>query len=244
MRRPHLPTPGRRLVVPLALVLLVVAGLGWLVLGSSLLAVDRVVVTGTSRVSEADVLAAAGVAPGTALARVDVAGVRHRVGALPPVERVSVDRSWPSTLRLRVVERTAVAGVATAGGVRLVDREGVPFATTAALPAGTVRLQVPSVGPRDPSTRASLAVLAELPAGLRGRLAIVRAATPTAVTLLLRDGRQVVWGAPGRARDKGVEAEALLRLPGDVYDVTSPDVLVRRRLPTAAAVPTPDQNSQ
>jgi cell division protein FtsQ len=240
--RLHLPAPRRRLVLPLALVLVVAGGLGWLVLGSSLLAVDRVVVSGTSRVAEADVLAAAGVAPGTPLARVDVAGVRHRVGALAPVDSVAVDRSWPSTLRLRVVERTPVAGVVTPGGVRLVDRAGVPFATVAALPAGAVRLQVPTVGPRDPATRASLAVLAELPAGLRGRLAIVRAATPTAVTLLLRDGRQVVWGAPGRARDKAVEAEALLRLPGAVYDVTSPDVVVRRQLPTAA--PVPDQNGQ
>jgi cell division protein FtsQ len=243
VRRLHLRAPGRRLALPLVLALVVAGGLGWLVLGSSLLAVDRVVVSGTSRVSEADVLAAAGVAPGTPLARVDVTGVRSRIGALAPVERVQVDRGWPSTLRLKVVERTAVATVLTPSGVRLVDREGVPFATASAPPPGTVRLQVPAVGPRDPSTRASLAVLAELPPGLRGRLAILRAATPTAVTLLLRDGRQVVWGGPGRARDKGVEAEALLRLPGDVYDVTSPDVVVRRQLPTAAPL-APNESAQ
>lgn len=216
--------------------LLVVGALGWVVLRTPLLGVDRVRVTGEDRVSAAQVVALAAVPLGTPLARVDVEAVRRRVAALPAVREVVVSRSWPSTLRVRVVERRPVAWVAATRGVTLLDRDGVAFDTEPRPPTGAVRLQVPAPGPHDPTTRSALAVLDELPEGLRTRLAIVRAASPEAVSLLLRDGRQVVWGGPGRARDKAVAAEALLRLPGTVYDVTSPDVVVRREAGPSAGV--------
>lgn len=224
----------QRVLAALA-VAVVLGALGWLLLVSPVLAVDRLAVAGTERTTPAQVTAAAAVRLGTPLARVDVAGVRERVAALPAVQRVEVHRAWPATLRLRVVERTAVAGVLSEGSVTLLDAQGVAFGTERTMPAGAVRLQVPRPGPRDTTTRSALAVLAELPADLRSRLAIVRAASPDAVSLLLRDGRKVVWGGPGRAGDKAAAATALLRLPGTVYDVTSPEVLVR----TGPGVATP-----
>lgn len=216
----------RRVVAVLGAAL-VVGALGWVLLASSLLAVDRLTVTGTERTTAAQVTRAAAVRLGTPLARVDVDGVRERVAALPAVARVEVHRTWPATLRLRVVERTAVAGVLQQGSVTLLDGEGVAFARERTMPDGAVRLQVPRPGPRDATTRSALAVLDELPEDLRARLAIVRAPSPEAVSLLLEDGRRVVWGPPGRAQDKAAAATALLRLPGTVYDVTSPEVLVR-----------------
>lgn len=224
-----------RRVLVAAGVLLALGALGWLLLASPMLAVDRLTVAGTARTTPAQVTQAAGVRLGTPLARVDVDAVRERVGALPAVARVEVVRGWPATLRLRVIERRAVVGVVAAGSVTLLDGEGVAFARERRMPAGTVRLQVPRPGPRDATTRSALAVLAELPADLRSRLAIVRAASPDAVALLLRDGRKVVWGPPGRAGDKAAAVTALLRLPGTVYDVTSPDVVVR----TEAGVASP-----
>ncbi|MDP9436813.1 MAG: cell division protein FtsQ, partial [Actinomycetota bacterium] len=58
--------------------------------------------------------------------------------------------------------------------------------------------------------------------------AIVHAAAPDAVVLRLRDGRQVVWGDGSRADEKAVAAQALLRLPGARYDISSPGVVVRQ----------------
>ena len=225
----------RALVVLLAAAVL--AGLGWVLLASPLLAVERVAVAGTARTTPEQVTRAAAVVVGTPLARVDVDGVRRRVGALPTVARVEVERAWPATLRLRVVERRAVAGVLAEGSVTLLDGEGVAFARARTLPGGAVRLQVPRPGSDDATTRSALAVLDELPDGLRSRLAIVRAPSPEAVSLLLRDGRKVVWGGPGRAQDKAAAALALLRLPGAVYDVRSPDVVVRQD--PGVAPPTP-----
>ena len=202
--------------------------LGWLLLASPLLAVRTVAVTGTERLTPAQVRAAADVVRGTPLARVDSGAIVRRVAALRAVAEVRVSRSWPSTLRVQVVEREPAVGVVTASGVTLLDAEGVPFAPVAALPPGVVRLQVARPGPADPTTRAALRVLADLPQPMRGRVRIVRAASPSSVTLVLRDGRRVLWGGVGDTALKLQAAEALLKMPGTVYDVSRPGVVTRR----------------
>jgi cell division protein FtsQ len=218
---------GRRAGL-LAAVLLPIALLGWLLLWSPLLAVRTVSVSGTSRLTPAQVRVAADVRRGTPLARVDAAAVARRVEALRPVADVHVSRGWPSTLRIRVVERVPVAGIVAGRGVQLVDASGFAFAAAPTLPAGLVRLQVARPGPSDPATTASLAVLADLPATMRGRVRIVRAASPSSVTLLLADGRRVLWGGVGDTALKVQAAEALLRMPGVFYDVSRPQVVTRR----------------
>ena len=218
---------GRRLgyaaagLVPLVL-------LGWLVLASPLLSVRNVAVSGTSRLTAAQVRAAADVVRGTPLARVDAAAVARRVEGLRAVADVRVSRSWPSTLSLHVVERVPVAGVVSSAGVTLVDAAGTPFASAAALPVGVVRLQVARLGSDDPTTRAALAVLSELPPAIRARVRILRAASPSSVTLVLGDGRRILWGGVGDATMKAQAAEALLRMPGTFYDVSRPGVVTRR----------------
>lgn len=202
--------------------------LAWVLLASPLLAVRTVAVTGTSRLTVAQVRAAADVVRGTPLALVDAAAVVRRVEMLRPVADVRVSRGWPGTLRLRVVERVPVAGVVTPAGVQLVDADGVSFATVPALPPGLVRLQVTQPGPADPATRAALAVLDDLPQPLRGRVRIVRVASAASVTLVLADGRRVLWGGAGDTALKVRAVQALLRMPGTVYDVSRPGVVTRQ----------------
>jgi cell division protein FtsQ len=202
--------------------------LAWVLLMSPLLAVRHVSVVGTTRLSPEQVRAAADVVRGTPLARVDADAVVRRVEALRAVADVRVTRAWPSTLKLQVIERTPVAGIVGKEGVTLVDADGVPFAGAAALPAGVVRLQVARPGPKDPTTRAALDVLAVLPPTMRARVRIVRAASPSSVTLVLRDGRRVLWGGVDDTALKSAAAEALLKMPGSFYDVSRPGVVTRR----------------
>lgn len=216
----------RRILLLLVLTALV-GGLGWVVLVSPWLAVEKVAVTGTTRTTPQAVLKAAGVPAGTPLARVDTDEVAERVRRLPAVASVEVGRGWPHTLRLDVTERRPVAGVLAGGGMDLVDAGGVVFYRAPRLPDGAVRLQVNEPGPRDPSTRDALAVLADLPPSLRARLAILRATPAEGVSLRLRDGRRLLWGGPERTADKAQVAEALLKLPGTTYDVRSPGVVSR-----------------
>lgn len=200
----------------------------WVLLGSSWLVVERVQVKGESRVSEAAVLAAAGIDLGTPLARIDTGGVARRVRALGPVADVVVSRAWPDTVRVSVVERQPVVGVGAGTTWTLYDGTGTQLGTATALAPALPRLEVARPGPRDPSTRAALRVLVGLPTALRARVAAVRASSPEAVQLVLRDGRQVVWGGTSDGRRKAAAVVALLRLKGRVFDVSSPEVVTRR----------------
>jgi cell division protein FtsQ len=139
-----------------------------------------------------------------------------------------VSRGWPGTLRIRVVERRPMVGIVEGHRVTLLDADGVAFASVAALPPGVVRLQVTRPGPKDPTTVAALQVLADLTGPMRGRVRILRAASPSSVTLVLQDGRRVLWGGAGQTALKLEAAEVLLKMPGTVYDVSRPEVVTRR----------------
>ena len=206
----------------------VTAALAWVLLLSGWLAVDRVEVVGNSRLTTEQVRSAVGVEDGTPLARVDTSGVRDRVAALAPVATVEVLRSWPGTLRVELTERVPVAGVAGPGGVQLVDAEGVVIATEPAPAGGLVRLEVDTPAPDDPATRAALSVYVDLPGSLRTQVESVRAQSASSVSLLLAQERSVVWGAPGDTETKAAAVEVLLRMEGDVLDVSAPGVVVRR----------------
>ena len=217
-----------RRVGQVLIAVLPLAGIAWVLLLSNWLAVDSVEVTGTARLTVAEVTAAAGIPEQTPLARVDLGGLEAAVGRLAPVARVEASRSWPGTLRVQVTERTPVAGVAGPAGVALVDVEGVAFATASELPAGLVRLEVDSLGADDAATGAALMVYRDLPAELRADVRTVRADSASSVQLLLGDGRQVVWGPFGRTATKAAAVAALRKLPGTVIDVSAPGLAVRR----------------
>ena len=210
------------------LLLLPVLAAAWVVLASGWLALDRVQVTGTGRLQPAQVVAAAQVPTGTPLARIDTSEVQDRLAALAPVAEVAVRRDWPGTLEVTVTERVPAAAVAVDGGVQLLDRTGVPFATEPQPPAGLVALQVEQPGPSDPATRAALDVHAALPEPLRVQVTAVQAPSPQGVVLVLADGRSVVWGGPRGSETKAAAVLALLGRPGDVFDVSGEGVVVVR----------------
>ncbi len=201
-----------------------VVAVGWVVLGSSLLGVQQVAVTGEHRLNDAAIVAAARIGDGTPLARLDTTGVRKRVAALPAIESVTVTRSWPHTLRITVVERRPVVALVHGGSFQLVDRSGVVLADVAAVPRGVVRLESGSTQ----ATEAAIEVLRGLPHGLSGRLGQLRAPTAEQVTLVLKDGRTVLWGGPVDGTTKASAVLALLRMPGTVFDVSAPGVATRR----------------
>ena len=199
--------------------------LAWVVLGTSVLGVDRVVVTGEHRLTAAEIRSAVDVPSGTPLAQVDTAGVARRVRALAEVASVRVSRGWPNSLRITVVERTAAVAVRQGSSYELLDLTGVRFDTVPTVPRGVVLLQAAA----DDATRtAALQVLQSLPTRLRQDVWAVRASSPQDVSLVVRGNRVVVWGSPDQAPAKAAAAMALMRLPGHVYDVSSPSVVTRR----------------
>ncbi|RBY88518.1 cell division protein FtsQ [Blastococcus sp. TF02A-26] len=208
----------------------------WVVWGSPLLAVSTVRVDGAGSLTAEQVRAAAGVAEGTPLLRVDVDAAAARVARLPQVASVQVTRGWPRTVVITVRERVPVAVVEQAGTRSLLDADGVLFDTvTGEPPAGAVPLEVADPGPDDAATRAGLAALVELPRDVREQLASVTAGSEHDVTLTLTDGTTVLWGT---AADSDEKADVLVALLGQVasgalepaatIDVSAPSAVVLR----------------
>lgn len=210
------------------LVLALAATSGWVVLESSLLAVRSVEVTGASRVTPEQVLAAADIGPATPMARVDTEAIARRVGALLAVRSVAVSRSWPRSVQIVVEERRPAAVQRRGSTYRLVDRTGVAFDTVLKRPKGLPLVSAhAAAGPL--ALRATLDVLAALPGPVRRQLLEVRATSAEQVTLRLTRARTVVWGSPERGERKAVVLMALMARRATVYDVSAPDAPTTRR---------------
>jgi cell division protein FtsQ len=218
----------RTLLVLLAL-LVVLAVATWVLLGSRLFGVSTVVVTGTSRVSVAQVSDLAAIRAGTPLARLDTAGVAARVSRLPAVRAVDVRRDWPRTVRIVVHERVPAAVQARGSGFVLVDRTGVEFDAVARRPPALPLVSAP-VDAGAGALRAALDVLDAVPVDVRATVRSVRAADADDVTLRLTRGRTVVWGSTDRSARKGaVLAVLMTRRSAKVIDVSTPDAPVTHR---------------
>jgi cell division protein FtsQ len=203
----------------------VVAAAGWVLFGSSLLAVRSVVVNGTRLVPRSEVLAAAGIAPGTPLIRVNTARVEARVDTIRQVRSAQVTRSWPNRLVITVREWTpAMALTAPSGGYDLAAADGAVVEWAARRPADLPLYTTASPASLrgDPDFAAAVAVVGELPAELRHAVESVTAPSPDQVTLHLAGGVTVVWGGTDRAAAKAAELGALMRTRMHHYDVSSP----------------------
>ncbi|MFT4086853.1 MAG: FtsQ-type POTRA domain-containing protein [Gordonia sp. (in: high G+C Gram-positive bacteria)] len=230
---------GRRRLWRLVLAVLLVAVLGGLAAAayySPLMSVRSVEVDGTRAVPQDEVLAVAAVPQGRPLLQVDTGAIADRVVRIRGVETARVDRSYPSTVSITVTERKPLAVVERSGKFGVMDRFGVVYAefssmdelrkdprsgrTFAALP----RLEVPTPGPKDPTTHAVLSVIAALPQWLASQTATVTASTPSDIALHLKSGRTVIWGDDERSADKAEAAAALLkRFDAKKINVASPD---------------------
>jgi cell division protein FtsQ len=209
-------------------VLAVLALAGAVVYATPLLGVADVRVAGARLVTAGEVRAAARVAPGTPLVRVDLGAVARRVGGLPPVARVTVTRAWPRTLVVHVVERTPAAAVPVGARYAVVDRTGTVFDWSPRPPVGLPILKVHSPGRDDPATRAALTVLTALPPGLREPMTALVADAPARIRLELRGDRQIVWGDATQNDDKARVALTLLANGQKVTDVSAPSVVTTR----------------
>ncbi len=149
------------------LVLALLAGAGWLVLGSNVLGVRAVEVSGNRIANTDDVRRLAEVPQGTPLARVDLDAVATRVAGLPAVKSVQVARGWPNTINVRITERAPLFAIETPGGYWIADDEGVVF-TSAADADGLMVATVPSGDARMIKDLGT--VLSALPAALRNRV--------------------------------------------------------------------------
>jgi cell division protein FtsQ len=214
---------GLKVLMWSALVSVVVVGLGLLLYFTPIMAARNFVVVGLGAVTQDEVIAAAAVQPGTPLLQVDTDVVAERVAAIRRVASARVQRQYPSTLRVTVIERVPVVVKDYPDGPHLFDKDGVDFAI-APPPGGVPYLDADNPGPSDAPTKAALQVMTALRPEVAGQVGRIAAPSVAAITLTLTDGRVVVWGTTDRTGEKALKLGALLTQPGQTYDVSSPDL--------------------
>ena len=214
---------GLKLVLAVVGLTAVTVALGLVLYFTPVMSARSIIVTGIGAVTRDEVLGAADVRLGTPLLQINTSRVADRVAAIRRVASARVQRQYPSSLRITVVERVPLVVKDFPDGPHLYDRDGVDFAT-APPPPGLPYLDVDNPGPTDPATKAALAVLTALRPEVVAQVGRIAAPSIASITLTLTDGRTVIWGTNERTEEKAEKLGALLTQPGRVYDVSSPDL--------------------
>jgi cell division protein FtsQ len=206
-----------------ALVSVIAVGLGLLLYFTPIMAARSTVIIGLNTIPQEEILQAAAVVPDTPLLQIDTDAVAERVATIRRVASARVQREYPSTLRITIVERVPVVVKDYPDGPHLFDRDGVDFATDTP-PLGLPYLDADNPGPTDAPTKAALQVLLALRPEVAGQVGRIAAPSVASITLTLIDGREVIWGTTDRTEEKALKLGALLTQPGRTYDVSSPDL--------------------
>ena len=215
-----------------------VFGIGWALLGSKLLVVRSVVVTGNHLVPASQVRAAAAITPKLPMIRVDTHAIAQQVEGITQIRSATVTKSCPDRIVITVQERTpalavpsAPPGAASGAGYDLIDPAGVVVRSVKVRPAGLPVYQTtasPGSLRGNPAVAATVTVLHQVPAPVARAVVAVAATSAQDVKLGLSNGVTIVWGNTSRAREKATELAILMRTHARYYDVSAPGTAVTR----------------
>ncbi len=207
-------------------VVVIAALLLWLVYFSTVFAVKKVEVSGTSLLNADQVKQAAQVPMDTPLIRLDRTSIARRVVALPGVASASVITMWPNSVKVEVIERKAIFQREVSGGFQWVDVDGAIFhAQNKRHP----KLPVVKAADDDQAVlRGVAAVLAAKGPVLSKRLRFAVVRDRSQITLQLDKGAVLEWGSSDQSELKAKVAEVLLKQSAKVYDVSAPSNPVTR----------------
>jgi len=221
----------------MALAVLALLGGGWLLLrNSSLVAVERVQVTGVQGVDAGPIdTALRGAARGMSTLNFNVGALRAAVAPFPVVRDLSVSTSFPHSLRIHVVEQLPVAVVSVGGAHTAVAADGVVLGpdllASERVPLPALTLAAGSPAPlgghvEDATARSELGVLGAAPRVLLGWVSKVFMG-PEGLTVAMRNGVSLYFGDATRPHAKWLSAARVLADPssaGATYvDVRAPE---------------------
>jgi cell division protein FtsQ len=192
-----------------------------------ILAIDKIVVSGESRVSEKQILKILKKYVGTPLPTISEESVARDLKGFPIIESIALVSRPPHTLEVKLTERTPIAIVVSGGVQYLYDPAGVKLGPA----SGSEQLPTVIVtgNPKDSATyRQAIDVILALPLQLLDRVAYIQAKTRDNVTLRLRGaaGQTVIWGDSSDSILKSKVLKTLLLKTSTkvraTYDVSSP----------------------
>jgi cell division protein FtsQ len=239
----------RRLLMRISVACLLLVA-PWAAFASPLLRVRAVEVVGARHTDPDDVVDAAELTDGDNLLLLSADDVVTRVGDLPWIKAVEVDRMLPGTVRIRIAERRAALVLSLGAARWTVDDGGrvlepgiaqSDLPTLAGVQVGTVS---PGVELRTEEATGALRVWRSLPASLADDVEAIFAPTVERITLALSDGTQVRYGAPEEMASKNEVLTVLrARLAREESVATYIDVRVPSRPAVAAAPPEPQSSA-
>lgn len=199
-----------------ALGLFVVLLAGYAFLQSPFFALERIELIGNAYVQVDDVLDVSALRYGVNLIQIDLKEVTESIRTLPVVVDVKVSRRLPSSLRVRLVERSPIAYLASNSGFWTVDAEGVvvyPVQTLSKpIPVITATPPVePMPGQRvdEPHLMSALRFAGALTLKGLAQLSEIHA-SPAGITAYTTDRVTVNLGVDGDMAEKAAVLEALL----------------------------------
>jgi cell division protein FtsQ len=206
---PRLP---RAAVWALAVFVLLVAGGLWL-RDSSLVAVDKVTVTGLSG-PQAGRIAGQLESAARDMTTLHVRGdqLRAVTQPYPVVKDVRVSTDFPHGLRIDVVENTPVAAISVNGSKTPVTADGkiIRGASQSDLPIVPLKVAPAGASVVDSTAKHAIAALAAAPEALRARVTRTSSTHDGGLTLQLRDGPDLRFGGADRLAAKWAAATAIL----------------------------------
>jgi cell division protein FtsQ len=210
--------------------LLIFVGVG---VFSPIMALQKVVVVGASRVDASAIVAELKSQIGKPLPLVDTRSIEATLAKQPLVKSYSTQSIPPHTLIVNIVERSAIGYLQTAQGFSLVDPAGVSIEVTKARVSGVPLIEVNGSSATSKGFAAAVSVIRSLPTSLQGKVDRVIAATTDDVTIVLKNsGVRVVWGSPENSALKARVLTSLMKAYPPwrhaEYDVSSPESVVVR----------------
>lgn len=211
-----------------ALLLLVLA-----TIFTPLLAVEKIDVTGISRLKEKSIVNALISQIGKPLPTINSADVANSLEAFPLIESFTIISLPPHTLRIQIAERQPIGVIQIAGTNYLYDPAGVRIGISNGS-ENLPQIAINGAPEKSKQFKAAIDVLMALPADLLQRVAEINAKSKDDVTMRLRgySGQRIIWGDGSDSVLKSRVLDALIanqkKTDRVTYDVSSPNAPVVR----------------
>lgn len=198
-----------------------------------LLAVEKIEVTGITRLKEKSIVNALISQIGKPLPTISSADVAKSLESFPLIESFTIISLPPHTLRIQIAERQPIGVIRISGTTYLYDPAGVRIGIS----DGSENLPVIAIEglpEKSKQFKAAIEVLMALPANLLQRVAEINAKSKDDVTMRLRGyaGQKIIWGDGTDSVLKSRVLDALIanqkKSDRVTYDVSSPNAPVVR----------------
>lgn len=164
---------------------------------------------------------------GTPLALIDYGKIKQDLDAFPRIRSFVTEAVPPSTLVIRISERSPIAQVQSSSGFQIIDAAGVVITTSSTRVEGLPLLLVDAPNSKSSAFRATVQVLLSLPSSIRSVVTEIKANSQDSVVFAMSGVHQsVIWGSSERSDLKAKVLEDLIKVQGGKanleYDVSAP----------------------